>query len=186
MPPPILTPGDLVLRTPANLGFERVLDKHGSGHRPDPARVRGQPPRPLADAGAKVTHLPPVRPVGAHVDDGRAGLDHVLGDQVHLSGGRDQDVRIPCVARQIPGPGVTHGDRCVSLQKQKRGRLTDEIASTDNDRLSALNLNARAVEQLDDAGGGAWLYATREPACETSSKICLATALPSRTRAVTG
>src|SRR5258708_24262265 len=70
------------------------------------------------------------------------------------------------MARQVPRPGVAHRDRGVWLQKQEGGRLTDEIAPAHDDRLSAFDLNARAVEQLDDAGRRAWLDAARKPECD--------------------
>jgi hypothetical protein len=49
----------------------------------------------------------------------------------------------------------------VLLQQQQRHRLADDVAAADHDRLGAGELDARALEQVDDSIGRAGLEALR-------------------------
>src|SRR6266699_2785503 len=108
-----------------------VLDQHRARHRPDPAWVGGEPSGDLVDARAKIAHLAALCPVGAYIDDRRAWLDHVPGDEVCLARGRYQEVCVSSVLREVTGLRVADGDRGIAPQKEQRGGLAHEVAPPD-------------------------------------------------------
>ena len=64
--------------------------------------------------------------------------------------------------RKTLRPRVAYRHRRVALQEQQRGRFADEVAATHHHRVRTLDLDARSLEQKNDAGRGAGLHATSE------------------------
>src|SRR5580693_3988314 len=83
-----------------------VGQQHGPGHRANPTGHRGQVAGHLANLGGDVPDQSRLGPGDAHVQHGRAGPDHVRGDQAGPAGRDHHDVGRPGVPGQVLGPGV--------------------------------------------------------------------------------
>src|SRR5437773_1716638 len=98
-------------------------------------------------AGPEVPDLATADPVGADVDHRRAGLHHLLADQAGVPGRGDEDVGAPRVTPEVLRPGVAEGHGGIALQQEQRRRLSNQVASSNNNRVRAVDPDARPLEQ---------------------------------------
>ena len=138
-------------------GLDDVGQQHGAGHRADSARHRGQPAGHLGDLGSDVTDQAGIGPGDAHVDYGRAGLDHVRGQQARPARRHHHDVRGPGVRGEILGAGVAQGHGGVlgaPGQQQAEGAAHGDPAADDG-HVGARDGHVVAAQQFHDAARGA-------------------------------
>ena len=142
-------------------GLERVAQQHRDRHRPD-AAGHGRDRRghlgdglevDVADEAALVARLLRRQPVHADVDHDRPGRDEARRSIMpRAPDGRDQDRRR---ARTPPRRSRVRewqvGDGRVGLQQQLGHRLAEQVRAPDDDRLGALQLDARLAQQLHHA-----------------------------------
>lgn len=93
--------------------------------------------------------------VGAHVDDGGAGLDPVGGDIGGFAHGGDDDVGAADDVGKIASLGMADGDGGVGVHEKESHGLADDITAAEDDGVGAGEGNLIAVENLHAAGGSA-------------------------------
>ena len=103
---------------------------------------RGDPGRGLE---VDVADEAPLDDVDADVDDDRAGLEHVAGDEARPAGGDHDDVRLAQVRGEVRRPRVADRHRGVLAQEQERGRLADDVGAADDDGAAARQLARRSA-----------------------------------------
>ena len=93
--------------------------------------------------------------VAPHVDDNRAVLDEVGGDQGGLPYRRDDDVAPANHFRQVRGLRVTDRYRRVGMHQEHCQRLSNIIAAPEHRRARAFDPNAGPPQHLHHAKGSA-------------------------------
>lgn len=102
--------------------------------------------------------------VNPHVDDHRVLTHHVAGDESSAADGRDQDVGLPRLLRQVARLAVADGHggvghfrtqgRILRLQ-QHRQRFADNITATNNHHMFPRNRDPLAMQHLEYTVGSA-------------------------------
>src|SRR5690606_16837335 len=105
----------------------------------------------------------------ADVEDGRAGPQHVLGDQSGRAGGGDDDVGLADMPGEALGAGVAQGDGGVlgAAGEEQSDRASHRDAAVDHAHACSGDRHPVPAEQLDDSARGAGqrrLDAQRQPA----------------------
>ena len=137
--------------------LDSVFHKHRDGHRAD-AAGNGSDRAGNARGGFKVhisAELAFLVSVHTDVDNDRAFFYHIACDEFCLADRGNQNVRPACDLREIFRFGVADGDRSVSVEKEHCLRLSDYVASADDDALLALGADAGLLYKLHHAGRSA-------------------------------
>jgi hypothetical protein len=133
--------------------LQGCCQKHGAGHRADAAGHGGDPAGHFLHAveidvaGELAVRLA----VHAHVDDDRAGLDHVGGQEVELADGSDDHVGLPRDGAQVLRGAVADGHGGALGQQHHGHRLADDVAAADDHRVLAAQVVADGFEHLHAA-----------------------------------
>ena len=125
---------------------QRVAQKHCDRHRSHAARNRGHEASHFEDRGVDVAHQPCLRSVHADVDHGCSGLHHLRSDDPGTADSRHENIRSPRVLGEACGARVADRHRRMLGEKQHRHGLPDDLASSDDDGLLALELHTMLGE----------------------------------------
>lgn len=99
--------------------------------------------------------MPSALPVDSNVDDYRAGLHHVAGNEAGSAYRCNKDISACADLLEILRAGVADGHGSVFVQKQHRHRLANYVGAAYNYALLAGNVHAGAVDKLHAACGRA-------------------------------
>lgn len=155
------------LHSPANLPcLNGIGQEHGNGHGADTAG-HGSDGRALFGSGGEIHITAQACPavflnaVDAHVDDDRAGFEHIGGDETGASQRCAQNVGGAAFFREIGCAGMAHGHGGVAApgSEQQSQRAAYQAAAAHDHGLSAAGGDMVAIQQAHDAGGRAGLKA---------------------------
>ena len=80
---------------------------------------------------------------------GRAGLDHVRGDQARAADGRNENIRATAVRREIVRLTVTNRDGGVFVEQQHCNWLADDVTAADDHCILSRDRQAASLENLN-------------------------------------